>query len=175
MALIATVGGTTSNAYLTYAEANTIITEERGKDDPTWVATTQADAEAAIIWATFLLDVAFDYYGAPTTTEQRLRNPRSGLLDADGFYIENNVIPDLLKRATAELALYLIRRDRTKEPGLLGQAIKSAALGPLKVSTELLDQRLDLIPSYIASILLPIATLKTATGNSGGFVRLERT
>lgn len=100
------------------------------------VRLTPNKRERALIWATSLLDSSFEWRGTYRFTSQALRWPRSGVYDFDGREFNYDTIPELLKRATAELALALIKKDRTSLPGILSKGIKRAKLEGLEIEVD---------------------------------------
>jgi hypothetical protein len=173
MAIDATVKGTSSNSYQTRATADSYLKNER-LFISAWTDAAGSSKDAALIWATFILEIAIDYDGTPTTATQKLRLPRSGLVDADGDTIDMDTIPVLAEKASAELALYLLQRDRTAESELIGKAIKKAKVGPLEVEVDKTEEIVQLIPSYILTILEPIGSLKESADRGDKVVRLNR-
>jgi len=120
---------------------------------------TAYEKEKALIWATRLLDDMMIWHGSKRTTTQALRWPRSGVLKADGDWYGFDAIPEILERATSELALHLLGTDRFKLPGMLGQGISKAKIGPLEVVADS-GQREALVPQNILSILSPLGRLE---------------
>ena len=111
MSLIVTVGGHDSNSYVTLEEANTYLTEYR-LHAAEWSAAPggDLDREAALRWATVLIDSYFNFDGTINDQEQALRWPRYGAFDSDNRLIKQTLIPQDIKNATAELAYELIKR-----------------------------------------------------------------
>lgn len=156
--LIATPKATNANAYCTEAEASAYLTEERPHTAAAWVAASTADREKAIIWATFILDNSMDWYGSRRTIEQALKWPRSGV-HWDNVWFDYDTIPSLLVKATAELAMALLKRDRTLEPDLLGKGFSKVSAGPVDITVDP-EQVLPVVPTYIFSILEPLGVAK---------------
>jgi hypothetical protein len=148
----ATVGGATSNSYLTVAEADAYF-DTRIALVPPWSAA--ADPDAALIMATRVLDALAQpfktfvpgppgdpgYYrvrrqwtGAAATSTQRLAWPRTGMLTRNGYPIASTVIPQELKDATAELAGQLLAQDFTLNNAVAQQGIASVKAGSVAVS-----------------------------------------
>lgn len=172
MALDATVAGSNSNSYLTEAEANTYLTNER-LYITAWTGATTTQREQALIWATFLIDVSFDFSGYKRTVTQSLRWPRYGALNADGEDINPDTIPSLLKKATSTLALDLLENDRLAEPSLLGLGIKEAVVGPLEVVVNEQSVK-EVVPDEVRMILAPIGTLKSSASEASASAMLKR-
>lgn len=172
MALDATVKGSAANSYLTEVEATTYLTTER-LYVTAWTAASVPNREAALIWATFLLDNSFDFDGEKTTLGQALRWPRMGVEDQDGVDLPYHDIPGLIKKATATLALNLITSNRLAEPGLLGQGIEEAKVGPIQVKVNMLSVK-DPIPDEVTLMLSSIARLKASATEGSAAVPLLR-
>lgn len=171
--LITTPGAVDANAYVSEAEADQILTDRLYAS-----AWTDAGTDArsqAILWATRILDQAIDWYGAPATTEQRLRCPRVGWVDQDGRTIDQDTIPDLLKQATAEMALELLRRDRAQEPEVLGLGISQGSIGGALSATIDRTMVLGLVPDSILVLLAPLGRIADVAARGLRTVRLERT
>lgn len=172
MALDATPAGATSNSYVTEATASAYLAEAH-LYVASWTSATVSTREAALIWATSLLDQAFDWYGSKTSETQALRMPRYGLVDQDGYPIDYNSIPKLLERATAVFGLRLVERDRFSDPALLGLGISTAKLGPISVSLAR-NQELDFVPRDVTLMLGPLGSVRG--GSTGGiFFKVRRT
>ena len=101
MALDATAKGTSSNSYVTNAEAETYFADRSGVAD--WVAATSAEEDDSLVTATGVLDLE-EYDGFPTTTTQRLQWPRSGIVNRVHQTVDSDVIYRAVKEATFELA-----------------------------------------------------------------------
>jgi len=110
MALIATPGAT-ANTYVTMTEAEDYIETRLHADN--WTDANSNDQEAALLWATALLDRLCNWNGAKAVDTQALRWPRSFIYDSDGNPVSGTTIPQFLKDATAEFALHLIGSDFT--------------------------------------------------------------
>jgi hypothetical protein len=155
--LVATAGASTANSYATLAEATdyhdsfptTIVTEWTG-------AASDELREDALMWATRLLDSWIDWDGTKadisTTSgvpDQRLEWPRSGVVGPNGEDIDDTIIPQWLKEATAELARQLLIKDLTKEP-LRG--INMIKAGDITIEFDVLRHKRVLLRSVNAFI-----------------------
>ena len=100
-------GITAANAYINAAEADAILCV-----NPTsyasWTALTPAEMDTYIVWASNWLDDYIDWAGYKTDKDSGMRWPRTGVCDRDGILIATDEIPDQLKQATAETAVWLI-------------------------------------------------------------------
>lgn len=117
MALVATVGGTASNSYVTLAESETYFADRIGKDDNgNWnktsagVSRTDAEKSQALVTATRRLDEE-QFRGLKVSTTQALKWPRVDVYDEDGITFDSEAIPERVKEATFIVALELLRAD----------------------------------------------------------------
>lgn len=132
MALDATVGGASSNSYLTLAEADTYFDD---RAITAWTGSTYTDdqKEAALIQATSWIDNTFQFIGEIDDTTQRLAWPRDAAYDKEGRLVGDTTHPEQVKNAVCEAALaYLVEgslQATTKRGGL----IKREKVGDLEV------------------------------------------
>lgn len=115
MALITTVGGTTSDSYATLADADAYFTNERGNAATYQVAgdwlhasTTDATLEACMRAATRLIDKFYNFNWQRASETQALKAPFDDAETDDGIAIANTVIPLDIKRAEYEIARALL-------------------------------------------------------------------
>jgi hypothetical protein len=133
LVVVATPGASDANSYLTRAEADTYFESRLHTDD--WNDASTATKDKAIVMATRLLDSMYDWVQFPTDQTQALQWPRVGVVDFNELeYIEDNVIPDRLKWATAELAMLLIAEDRTLDYDVESKGVSSFSAGPVSFS-----------------------------------------
>ena len=146
LVLDATVGGSAANSYATMAEGNTY--HEKRLFASGWTGAVDATKEAALVWATQLLDDGMEWYGYITdlTTPQALDNPRTGLYDKESRVILSTEIATPIKEATAELGRLLIAADRPAEVETIG--FKSIKVGPIELEIDKYDQ-LAVIPDAV--------------------------
>lgn len=172
LTVIATAGAANANSYVTLDEAKAIMVGR--PQTMAWDAATDATKNKAIVWATALLDDCMEWGGLIWQTTQALRWPRSGLADRDLRVINGQTIPTLLKRATAELANYLIQRDRTATPDVLGLGFDVGNVQGVAVTVNR-QQVLDIIPDYLILMLEPFADPNPRAGGGLRTVGLQRT
>ena len=103
-------GLTTANSYITVAEA-LIILDVKPTQLAAFTALGAATQANYLIWASGWLDDYMDWKGDKTVDGSGLRWPRCGVYDCDNILIGENVIPEQLKQATAEIAVWLIGND----------------------------------------------------------------
>ena len=106
MALDATVGGESSNSYVTNAEAVLFWSDRPQSAD--WDALGSAQ-DGWLILATDRLE-QLSYQGERTDDDQALSFPRAGVV-VDGIEIDSDVMPVEAQRAQMKLALSLSGED----------------------------------------------------------------
>lgn len=128
--VVATIGGATSNSYLSVADADAYFNNRLNA--AAWTGETDADQKArALIQATEWLE-GFTYVGARVTTTQRLSWPR---IDEGDDAFTTTEIPLNLQRACCELALHLLRAGSTDPLAPSGlEAFSTIQVGPIDLS-----------------------------------------
>ena len=154
LTLDATVAGTGANAYCTYASATDILLMDIHKTTA-WASLSTSDAEASIIFATYLEDSQVDYIGTKGTTTQKLRWPRIDCVDVDGNNIDSTTIPDGIKIATAFYAYELSQNQRTEESDTYG--FKQLEAGSLNMVIDKYDRK-PVMPSIVWDLVKPYGT-----------------
>jgi len=173
LTLVSTPASPSANAYVNEATAGSYLTGER-LYTTAWVGADVPRREAALMWATALLDRVADWNGLRRTVAQSLRWPRTGVYDEDGFALDYDTIPKQLERATSVFALYLLARDRLAEPDVLGLGL-SAIGGKVSLTIDP-SQVLALVPKEVIFLLGPLGTIRgSASGSGVRQVRLRRT
>lgn len=102
-------GVVTANSYLTVAEADAIL--EYMIHATAWQEANLVTREKLLIWASEILDVRTTWFGQKTHETSGLAWPRTGVRDREGLLIEDNVVPQQVKTATAILANHLVGND----------------------------------------------------------------
>ena len=161
LTLIATAGASNANSYTTVEEADAY--HEAHLYASTWTDASTANKEAALVWATRLLDEVCEWDGTKSTNEQALRWPRGGATDADGVPFDVDEIPQELKHATAEFARHLLASDRFQVRDDAKGGLHSVSAGPVSVTFNHVD-RISLVPESVWALLRPIQH-----GASGGW------
>jgi len=161
--IVATVGGASSNSFLTEARAETLIDELRGGG--AWEASGDDDEKArSLITATLILD-ALPWLGVATGgAAQALAFPRTGLTDPGGFAVDAATIPRRIEYATAALALRLLPSNLALESAAALQGLKR-----LKADTVELEWRdaveYKSLPADVQS-WIPVDWLEAAPGTT---------
>ena len=146
--LVATVGGTSSNSYLTLAAAQLYMDTRPTVAE--WTAATTNAQNQALISATFRLEQE-EYLGVITDRDQALKWPRSGLTDEDGRQYDDDDIPTPIERACCEVALALLKDELTLgDIGLEG--FENVQVGSLDV-TPRANRQAGTLPEQVKRFL----------------------
>lgn len=132
-ALVTTAGASDANAYVSLTVADQYH-EDRPAADSVWAAATTAQKNAAILWATELLDALYDWAGWAVTSTQRLSWPRNGLITKNRYTLPSTTIPTEIQHATAEFARQLLVADRAGDSDIETQGITDLSVGPIRLS-----------------------------------------
>jgi len=109
-------GVATANAYIEATDANAIL-EVNPTAYATWTALTPQQMDDYLIWASGWLDDYFDWKGYKTVPTSGLRWPRCGVYDRDSILIPEDEIPEQLKQAVAETAVWLVNSSAAASGG----------------------------------------------------------
>jgi hypothetical protein len=148
VALDATIGGTSSDSYITVADADTYHGNNLNVTD--WTGASTADKEKALKMSTRLMDERIDWIGEKNTDTQALRYPRAGVTTPDGYSVETTELPTPITNACAEFAKYLIASDRTGDAS--GKGITSVGVGSVSLTFDKTDTA-DVLPSIVSEML----------------------
>lgn len=150
MAVIATPGAADANSYITLVEFAAYLTTRlhvpaavTGATDPT--------REAAVIMATRYID-GMCFLGAATTDTQALQWPRTGMESKSGGEVDDSIIPQEIKNATAELAMLLIVTDLFAPYDVSVQGITKIKAGPVELGFKS-DIPFKGIPDSVLSLI----------------------
>lgn len=143
-------------------------------DDASIERLSPNEKEKAIRWATFFLDRSFDWEGAKREEDQALRWPRVSVTDLDGDFLDEDTYPDLLKRATSELAHELIKENRIDLPDVVALGVRTAKVGPLNVDIDA-DRVQEFVPQHIILMLAPLGTLRSGASRKPRVAKVRRT
>ena len=148
--IVATVGSATANSYITLSDADDLVDAMVSSTDVAkWGTGTDDTRNRALATATQRLDRE-RFLGARATDTQALQWPRTGVRKPDtylntyavGFpfrittdYYTDTEVPDQIKRAQVELAVYL--HNNTDGLGLSGlEDYKNVQIGSLNVTPD---------------------------------------
>ena len=169
MALIidATLGGSSSNSYVTLAESDTYF--ESRLYVSVWTDATDDLKNRALVMATRRVDYE-KFYGDRATPTQSLALPRINLDYLDGIDM-NNTIPYQIKHATMELALYMLATDMSKV-GINDGAVKKVKVGSIEKEyhydkSDNVSRSYDELPSFVESLLEDLSKTVSSSGMIG--------
>ena len=163
-----TIGGTSSNSYVTLAECNSFWSDKRLYSSSVDAASDDSK-KRAIIWATQAVDDSVAWYGEMADSKQALQWPRVGAFDRSGTEISSSILPQFLKDAVAELAGLYIEENRDADPDTKG--FSSLSVGSLAMTIDKLDRR-HVLPD---SVRRRVSWYGRVKGTGGGAVQLGRT
>ena len=146
-----------------------------------WTAATTASKEAALVFATRLIDSQYQFGGSRANETQALQWPRvncpdpdkpsvpalTSLLLADPF-VSANAVPRAVIQATCEMARELLVVDRTAAPA--GEGLKYQNAGTTQTGYDKKDTRP--VISHVAQAML--AKFGTLLKSRSGVVKLVR-
>lgn len=156
MDLVATIGGEGSNSYITLDDAELYFETRLHKAE--WTAATDDDKEIALMWATRLLDASIEWKGTVVDTDQALQWPRADVYDRNDTLIAETVIPSDILNATCELALALIRSERTADLDQDSQGLRRLKAGPVELEFKDLVQA-KVIPDAVYAYVRPYGVI----------------
>jgi hypothetical protein len=139
--LDATIGGVNANSFTTVAYANGYHDNQLYAE--AWTGPSDAIKAQALITATRLIVNALNavgWPGWPTTHEQRLPVPRSGMYYPSGLVVPNTIIPTDLQDATSEYARRLIENgalpDTASDTEAQSVGLKRVKAGSVEVEFD---------------------------------------
>lgn len=162
MPLVATIGGSSSNSYVTREAAAEYFA--RRMRTTAWDDATDADQDLALMTAASRLDQE-DFYGYRATNEQAMKWPRVDTYDEDGRYYSPDAVPQVVRDAQCELALLLLETDALKQSRLSN--FEQLEIGPLKLKPKQ-PQSSGALPAQVLRLLRHLLT------SSPGTVRMVR-
>jgi len=162
-----TVGGAGSNSYASVADGTTYF--EGHPNEVTWTGAASDDARGrALIMATARIDQE-DFVGQSkrplagsetTSATQALKWPRIGAVNAEGWTIDDDIVPEPVKKATMELALEILSGGVSlTDSGLEG--FESIELGPLAVTPRHV-RIAGALPAHVRRFLRPVLETPSA-------------
>jgi len=158
MALDASVGGVSSNSYVTVVEADAYFLDRSHSDLWSVGLTNKA---SILITASRTLDWFIKFKGYKASEAQAMQWPRETVIRADGTEVSSTIIPQELKVAVFELALSSIEEDPSLDNDLAGLARIQAGPLSLQTASGLRPKQKSNIPDRVKAILRDI------TVNSG--------
>ena len=148
MAFVSAIGST-QNSYSSIDDANTYHSERLHNSE--WSDADNAVRESALVWASRTLDEKYDWQGSPTDTDNGLRWPRSYVYDRDETLLDSATIPAFLARATAELALELVKSDIFQNSDSFG--IRKVSAGQNAAAVSFTGESATTIPRQVTQMI----------------------
>jgi hypothetical protein len=115
----------------------------------TWTAASPEDKERALRAATSLIDQC-DFKGNRTSSAQPLKWPRRYVADDEGRMLPSDLIPDPVKHAVCELAIYLLANDPAQQSA---STVTHRVVGDLEVTYSAAQP--DTLPPLVRRLLSP--------------------
>jgi hypothetical protein len=173
MALVidATVGGIASNSYATLAEAETYMAERPFVS--AWTASTTVEKNIVLVYAVKMMETLLLPLGYAATDTQALDWPRSDVIDCKGSTYEDDEIPQGVKDAQFEQALYLLTKDPTTLPSLLSGGFSEAKADVLEIKVDKTMVASMMSPAVL-NILGCFGTLMPGSNSSVSFCFVDR-
>lgn len=165
-------GLSTAESYISVSYANTYHTE---RGNSTWTGSDTLK-EQALRRASQYLTHNFTWLGLPYNGRtQALAWPRKGVVDAEGYDIEETELPYEVKYACAEIALRELVTPGTMSPDVtVADKVKSETVGPLSVEYALPNmQPQSSIPvlTAVMALIAPYVFPGSGNGLSGSVSR----
>jgi hypothetical protein len=174
-------GMSTSNSYADASEGDDYAAARLFSTD--WTNASAGDKDTALMMATRVIEACTTWNGQLLTTTQALGWPRNYVIKSTrpvvgfgfgfsyGFYpyqmgaefYDNASVPKGIKDATCELAILLLKSDRTADAP--GKGIKSFGVGQnaVQVTFDPADAR-QIIPDVVYLLLMPFGAVTTGRG-----------
>src|ERR1041384_3886869 len=161
-------GRSDANAYANAADGDAY--HEGHLYASAWTAATTASKEAALVFATRLIDSQFQFGGSKANGAQALQWPREDCVDPDaaGDSVPGEVVPKAVAAATCEMARELLIADRTASHA--GEGLKYQNSGTTQTGYDKKDTRP--VISYVAQAML--AKFGALIKSRSGAVKLVR-
>lgn len=164
MALILAIyGSEDANTYVLEVDADLYHAARLHND--AWLTADSPTKEAALQWATRLLDTNTTWKGQRATIDQKLDWPRFGVTDKDGYYIDTQIIPVELENATSELAFWLIKSDRL-EASASPDGFSKVKVDVIEVEFDS-DDRQKEIPDVVSVMIAEFGIVVDSQSKSG--------
>lgn len=135
LTIIATPGASNANSYCTLAEADTYHESVIAAHATDWSGASDTTQNESLAMATRYLDALYEWAQWASETTQALQWPRRGVLDHLKLStIAEDVVPQIIKNATAEFARQLIAEDRSADSDVERYGLTSLRAGSVSLS-----------------------------------------
>lgn len=156
-----------ANSYASVSAADDVITVNIHANDA-WNALSFAEKERMLVWGTRILDDYTRWFGTKTVDDSPLRWPRTGMTNCDGIALDSNKIPQQVVVATAEMARFYAKEDRTLDRDQDGLESLTADV------IELVFRKNYKLPTIPAEMTYLIRCLGSITSGKPRFVDIIR-
>lgn len=169
MAITSTPGDAESNSYVSVSEADTYFSMSYGQN--AWGTLDLSVKETLLVQSTRLLDSVYLWSGLiDSSSTQALRWPRIGVYDMDRRAISSSIVPNQIKNATCEMAIYIYSNGGYNPDE---NVLDSMKVGPISMSFSDVVKAPN-IPKIVQDIIQDLGTLNSVSGNGIRQVRLVR-
>ena len=170
--LVATAGAANANSYITLADADQYH-EDRPAAGTTWADATSDEKNAALLFATKMLDSLVVWTGWVATETQALLWPRTGMVYRNGYSVDTDVVPTEIQEATAEFARQLLAGDLTGGSDVETQGITSIKAGSVAITFDQAYVQSKVLPD-LAMYYLPSSWYSSISGSESNTRELMR-
>lgn len=164
---------TDANSYVSLAEADAYAADALSPAD--WDAKTDAEKESLLVATTRWLDQNARWKGhkVDRTAVNNLRWPRAGVYDRDELPIAEDVIPEQLRQAVMELAMFLAVADNNPTRISDNQGIEEITVDVITLRfTEGYNQSARRFFPGLNTLLYNLGSVVGASGR--GFAPIQR-
>lgn len=159
---------TNSNSYANETDGTSYHETRLHVDD--WTNASSEDREAALVWATSLLDDLVEWNGRKWKETQALDWPRSGVMTDEGYSVDVDEIPQAIVDATCELARTLLEEDPTRTPDTLGFSYLRAGEVAMNIDKRDRDS-VYVITDLVKSMVSPYGTIRPRSSMEAKLIR----
>lgn len=156
LVLVTTAGSKDANSYASLDDGNQY--HEGHSQGATWTEATEDKRRRGLVTATRQLDAWFEWDGDVAFSDQALLFPRKGVVGRNGYLLDGESIPVVIRNATCELA-----RSRLTDAGPTDDAdnISRLKAGPVDITFR--DETVTfVIPDAVIILVKHIGTPRIA-------------
>jgi hypothetical protein len=145
-ALVSTPGAANANSYVSLTFAAALISDAVNRT--AWPADADAQTQA-LIEATRLIDLSFNWNGYKSDEDQSLDWPRTSVYDKNGMYVSESTIPNSVQIATVEVAYRLVVAGGVEQPSDSASEVK---IGPINIKLNPAND-VEVFDPYVMALL----------------------
>lgn len=142
-----------SDSYISLVDAESYIASSFFIGE--WSDLNSTQKENLLKTSSMYLDSFYSWYGEKAVETSGLRWPRSGVEDADGISISSSTIPNKIKWATVEMAIYLASSNLLEESDSRG--IDSVKIDVIEITFNSSEKSVKL-PNTVTHLLKDYGT-----------------